>query len=304
MGSQLASAIYSGRIRHRRFTPKQHAFEYDVFMMYLDTQEIETVFSLSPWWSLSHFAPVQYKRSDFHIDLKHTSTKKLLSVDESVRNTVESVSGIRPDGPIRMLVNLRYWGFNMNPLSTYYCFDSAGEKVTAILAEVNNTPWNERHAYVLTGNNFANKQNIRFQKKFHVSPFNPIDMDYHWQSSTPDKTLALHLENWQGHEKVMDATLTLKREAISPSSLNKILIRFPWMTVKVVSAIYWQAIKLWWKGVPIFDHVKIMNANETETLKVDALNINAEDKAQACKYKNNGNNCNDSRRNDSRGNVA
>lgn len=265
MGLQLASAIYSGRIRHRRFTPRQHAFEYDVFMMYLDISEIETVFSLSRWWSLTRFAPVQFKRSDFHIDANNHSKKQLPTIDESVRNTIESASGTRPEGPIRMLVNLRYWGFNMNPLSTYYCFDRAGENLIAILAEVNNTPWNERHAYVLTGKDFTNKQSIRFQKKFHVSPFNPLDMEYRWQSTMPDKTLALHLENWNHNEKVMDATLTLKREDISASALNKILIRFPWMTVKVISAIYWQALKLWWKGSPIFDHVRLPNP-EQETL--------------------------------------
>ncbi|MET0355663.1 MAG: DUF1365 domain-containing protein [Cellvibrio sp.] len=256
MVQQFASAIYSGKVRHRRFSPKQHAFEYNVFMMYLDTSEIEKIFSLSPWWSLSHFSPVQYKRSDFHIDQKNLHNKNLPSVDESIRNTVESATDKRPTGPIRMLVNLRYWGFNMNPLSTYYCFDDAGEKIIAILAEVHNTPWNERHAYVLTGEDFSNKQHISFHKEFHVSPFNPIEMDYHWHSSTPGKTLALHLENWQGQQKIMDATMTLAHESITPSSLNKILIRFPWMTVKIIMAIYWQALKLWWKRVPIFDHAK------------------------------------------------
>jgi DUF1365 family protein len=254
METQFASAIYTGTVRHRRFSPKQHAFEYDVFMVYLDTREIETIFSLSKFWSLKKFAPVQFKRSDFHIDKKHIGKNNLPDIDESVRNSLQEKLGVRPTGPIRMLVNLRYWGFNMNPISTYYCFDESGENVIAILAEVHNTPWNERHAYVLTGDNFAKKQKINFAKEFHVSPFNPIAMDYRWHSTTPNETLALHLENWQDDAKVMDATMTLAREAITARSMNKILIRFPWMTVKVVSAIYWQAVKLWWKGVPIFNH--------------------------------------------------
>jgi len=267
MATQFASAIYSGKVRHRRFLPKQHSFEYDVFMMYLDTNEIETIFSLSKFWSLTKLAPVQFKRSDFHIDKTSTTTKNLPCIEDSVRNTIESAIGHRPTGPIRMLVNLRYWGFNMNPLSTYYCFDDAGEKIIAILAEVNNTPWNERHAYVLTGNDFSNKQQIRFQKKFHVSPFNPIEMDYHWYSTTPDQTLVLHLENWQDDAKVMDATMILAREAITAASINKILIRFPLMTVKVIAAIYWQALKIWCKGVPIFSHRKPVQ-NEIQTAKI------------------------------------
>lgn len=260
MNALLSSAIYTGTVRHRRFSPKQHAFEYQVFMMYLDTREIEQVFSLSPFWSLTHFAPAQFKRSDFHITNENLNTqeKNLPSIDESVRSSVESAAGIKLTGPIRMLANLRYWGFNMNPISTYYCFDDSGENLVAILAEVHNTPWNERHAYVLTNDQFTKKQHISFKKQFHVSPFNPIHMDYRWISTNPSETLALHLENWQSDKKIMDATMTLVREEISASSLNKILIRFPWMTVKVISAIYWQALKLWWKGVPVFNHSPTM----------------------------------------------
>ncbi len=261
MSPSFASAIYTGKVRHKRFSPKQHEFEYDVFMMYLDTREIAEVFSLSKFWSLNHFAPAQFKRTDFHINKRHIDKNQLAqnplpSVDESVRNTVASTLGKRPTGPIRMLVNLRYWGINMNPISTYYCFDDSGEKLIAILAEVHNTPWNERHAYVLTGEDFAHKQHVNFPKAFHVSPFNPIAMDYRWHSTTPNQTLALHLENWQDNQKIMDATMTLAREEINPHALNKILIRFPCMTVKVVAAIYWQAVKLWWKGIPIFNHPK------------------------------------------------
>lgn len=264
----FASAIYTGKVRHRRFSPKQHAFEYDVFMMYLDTREIAEVFSLSKFWSLKHFAPAQFKRTDFHIDQHHLTQHKLPSIDESVRNTLASTLGERPTGPIRMLVNLRYWGINMNPISTYYCFDDSGENLIAILAEVHNTPWNERHAYVLTGEDFAQKQHVNFPKVFHVSPFNPIAMDYRWHSTTPNQTLALHLENWQDNHKIMDATMTLAREDISTRALHKILIRFPWMTVKVISAIYWQALKLWWKGVPIFNHPNFNHP--TSTIKTTA----------------------------------
>lgn len=255
MSAELASAIYSGKVRHRRFSPKHHAFEYDVFMMYLDLDEIEAVFSKSPFWSLKRFSPVQFKRTDFHINGTHTNTdkKNLPNIDKAVRDTVEQRTGTRPTGPIRMLVNLRYWGVNMNPLSAYYCFDNA-ENLVAILAEVHNTPWNERYAYVLTGEEFSRKQQVDFSKEFHVSPFNPLAMNYHWHSTTPDKTLAVHLENWQDDKKIMDATMTLKREVLNKKSMNLILIRFPWMTVKIISAIYWQAMQLWWKGLPIYDH--------------------------------------------------
>lgn len=233
-------------------------------MLYLDTQEIDTLCAHSPLWSNKHFAPVQFKRADFHIDtatlhgLENAKTlpEKLPSIDTSIRATLLKDAGIHHTGPIRMLVNLRYWGVNMNPICTYYCFDRDGENVVAILAEVHNTPWGERHAYVLSAGDFSKKQRIDFNKKLHVSPFNPMDMQYQWHSTTPGQQLTIHLENWQDQEKVMDATLVLKREPLNSTSMNKILIRFPWMTVKVIAAIYWQALKLVFKRVPIISHPK------------------------------------------------
>lgn len=260
MKSGFESAIYTGQVRHRRFSPKANAFNYRVFMMYLDTRELDEVFALSPFWSTRRWAPVRFAREDFHMSNVPGQEKgKDLSVDEAVRTTILTHTGITLTGPIRMLVNLRYWGFNMNPLSTYYCFDDSGTQVLAILAEVHNTPWNERHSYVLTGEDFSKKQQTGFSKQFHVSPFNPITMDYRWYSTTPAQLLTIHLENWQTDKKIMDATLMLEREPITARSLNTILIRFPWMTVKVITAIYWQALKLWYKGVPLFDHPASQN---------------------------------------------
>jgi uncharacterized protein len=249
MALELASAIYEGTLRHRRFLPKKHEFSYPVFMVYLDLAELDTIFSLSPFWSFKRWAPVRYKRSDFHQSETHAT-----SLDTAVRDTVENKTGQRPEGPIRMLVNLRYWGYITNPLSTYYCFEETGKHLVAILAEVHNTPWNESHAYVLTGESFEKKQDCVFDKVFHVSPFNPMSMSYHWQSTTPDKTLAIHLENWETNAKVMDATLGLNRRLLDANNMNRILIRFPWITVKVITAIYWQALQLWLKKLPIFNH--------------------------------------------------
>lgn len=258
MDKQFASALYTGMVRHRRFSPKQHAFQYKVMMVYLDTREIDELFSLSPLWSTKRWAPVCFKREDFHIS-DDTVSGQLPSVDNAVRATVYARTGITLKGPIRMLVNLRYWGVNMNPLSTYYCFDETGTELVAILAEVHNTPWNERHSYVLAGESRKQKQEYQFDKAFHVSPFNPMNMQYRWFSTNPTETLLIHLENWQDDKKIMDATLTLEKEPFSVRSMNNILIRFPWMTVKVIAAIYWQALLLWSKGVSIFNHPKLNN---------------------------------------------
>ncbi len=256
----MKSAIYSGLVSHRRFSPRKHAFQYRVFMVYLNLREIDDFLSLSRWWSRSRWGIARFRREDFHGDPE-------IDLDESVRRTIEEKVGERPLGDIFMLANFRYFGFNMNPIVNYYCFDKTGGGLQYIVTEVNNTPWNEKHAYVipcdahLESNGEGNgdgrnrdrnnvRQDVVFDKGFTVSPFNHLNMTYRWKSTTPDDRLALHIDSMQGKEKITDATLRLHREEVTSASLNRILIRFPFMTIKVILAIYWQALRLALKGVP------------------------------------------------------
>ena len=243
----LHSAIYSGWVQHRRLAPREHCFRYRVFMMYLDLAELEQVLALSPLWSRSRWVPVRFRREDFFGD-------PALPLDEAVRQRVAEEGGERPAGPIRMLANWRYFGYNMNPISTYYCFDETGTSVRWILLDVHNTPWKERHSYLLDCRHESAVQRASFTKDFHVSPFMPMEQHYVWRSVTPGARLSIYLKTMQESQRVFDATLSLKREPISSNGLNRILIRYPMMTVKVITAIYWQALKLWLKRVPIFNH--------------------------------------------------
>ena len=265
MNDQLASRVYEGWVRHRRYLPRQHVFKYKVFMMYLDLSEIDAVVNLSRFWTRNKLGLARFSRKDFMGD-------PATPLDNCVRDLVEAKLGFRPSGPIRVLANLRYFGYCTNPLTTYYCFDLTGERLEAIVAEVTNTPWNERHAYVLHVDS-SDKFRCSFKKQFHVSPFNPIAMEYRWFSNVPAEHLSIHLENWQsaspalsggqeqvlaiGKEKVMDATIQLTASEISGKKLNRLLIAYPLMTVKVISAIYWQALKLALKRVPFYSHPNV-----------------------------------------------
>ncbi|GAA5524481.1 hypothetical protein Maes01_01038 [Microbulbifer aestuariivivens] len=254
----MESAIYSGLVRHRRFSPREHQFQYHVFMMYLDLAELEQVVSKSRFWSAGKWAPARFCREDFMGD-------PAVPLDEAVRSRIAEVGGERPLGPIRLLANWRYFGYNMNPISTYYCFDSKGEEVRWILLDVHNTPWNERHTYVLDCREMNGVQKAAFSKDFHVSPFMPMDQVYRWRSVTPGERLTVHLQNFDKKQCVFDATMSLTRQEISTANLNKILIRYPLMTVKVIIAIYWQAFRLWLKRVPIFTHqVAVVRADAGE----------------------------------------
>ena len=243
---ELASAIYEGNIRHQRLAPKSHQFNYRVFMMYLDLDEIDEVLSMSRWWSKNRLAAAQFRRSDFIGPESQT-------IKMAVQQCIFDASGETIDGPVRLLCNLRYFGFIINPISCYYCFDQH-EKLRYIVAEVTNTPWQERVQYVIPCASTSQFQKHQFSKKMHVSPFMPMQMSYHWKSKTPGPTLRIHLENWDANSQVFNATLSLDRKALSSNALNSILLRFPLMTMKIMLAIHWQALRLFLKRLPIIKH--------------------------------------------------
>jgi DUF1365 family protein len=246
----LKSGIYSGLLRHRRMRPVPHHFSYRLFMMYLDLDELPEVFRGRWFWSVRRPALARFRREDHFGDPGQP-------LDESVRELVERETGSAPEGPIRMLTHLRYFGHVFNPVSFYYCFDRNDQFVETIVAEVNNTPWGERHCYVLPQSmNRGSGSHARYHpdKVFHVSPFMEMDVDYDWRFNQPGERLTVHMENARQGEKVFDATLNLARREISAGSLARVLVLFPMVTVKVVAGIYWQALRLWLKSVPVHDH--------------------------------------------------
>ena len=242
----MHSAIYQGFLRHRRFQPRAHRFSYRVFMMYLDLDELDEVLAASPFWSEQSWYPARFQRSDFFGDPS-------VALKQAVVDRIFEETGYRHEGSVRMLANLRYFGFNMNPITCYYCHDRQGQ-LRYILVEVTNTPWKERQAYVLDCDPQRRFQRIQFDKKMHVSPFNPMDMKYRWCSNQPGKILSLNLETECSGEVHMDATLALKRREIDASSMASVLMQYPWMTASVGCSIYWQALKLWLKRNPFYDH--------------------------------------------------
>ena len=250
----MKSCIYTGQVRHRRFKPAQHEFQYRLFMMYVDLKEVQGLFSKRLFWSVDKFSLAWFRRKDHH-------GKKGVKLDESIRQLVQKETGDRPRGPIRLLTHFRYFGFCFNPVSFYYCFDEEDSHVETIVAEVNNTPWNEQHCYVLTNRkNEGNCRNKRykFSKDFHVSPFMEMNINYDWRFLEPGEQLNVHMENHQnysdGNNKVFDATLVMKRKPITTFNLAKILIQFPFMTGKVIAGIYYQAFRLWLKKIPFHTH--------------------------------------------------
>lgn len=244
----MQSAIYEGTIRHRRVAERAHEFRHRIAMAFLDLDELGEV--VGGRLIRSGPGPVRFRRSDYLGDPNTPLT-------DAVRLLVAERLGAAPQGPVRVLTHLRSFGHCFNPVSLYYCFASGGKRLEAIVAEVTNTPWGERHAYVLPcglngpGSTMAGGS---FKKVLHVSPFLGMDQLYVWRAVPPGQTLWVHIQNIEAGRRVFEATLSLHRRPLDRRTLASITVRYPAATVGTVGLIYWHASVLKLKGVSVKPH--------------------------------------------------
>jgi DUF1365 family protein len=243
-----ASCIYEGWVRHRRHGTTQHQLRAELFMLYLDLGELPALFDGYRLASARGRALAEFRRADYLGDPRRP-------LQEEVLDLVQRRTGERPAGPVRLLTGLRCFGHSFNPVSFYYCFDALGARVRAIVAEVTNTPWGERHAYVLSPDDERPASSIMcgcFEKEFHVSPFMGMDHTYAWRLTAPGERLIVHIDSEQDERIVFDATLSLRRRELTPAQLRIMLLRHPLLSLRIVAGIYANGLRLWLRGVRHF----------------------------------------------------
>lgn len=239
-------AIYLGTLRHRRFHPMHHEFTYPIFMVCLDIDRVAEMMSISPFTSYNRWNWASYFDED-HFGNPALSLRECLTSDGQAHKAAPL------EGKIFLLTHLRYLGYNFNPVSFFFCENSPGA-TTAIVAEVNNT-FGETHNYWLTGcEGNSNSLQYQFQKELHVSPFMQMNQQYDWTFASSGDSLIIQTNSFENGKHIFDATLRLEPREWNRNNLHAVLRRYPWMTLKVVSAIHWQAVQLWWKKVPVAQH--------------------------------------------------
>lgn len=251
----MESRIYTGHIGHQRLTPVSNAFRYSLFLLYLDLAELESCFAGRWFWSVERANWACFRRSDHF----RPSTKPL---DQVVRDEVQRQLGFRPNGAVRLLTHLRYFGYCFNPISIYYCFGDDGRNLEAILIEIHNTPWGEEYLRAFDTRSGADESkwyNYKLGKEFHVSPFMPMEMDYDWRFTAPGEQLAVRMISLRQGAEIFSASLKLQKHELNGIGLAAALLRWPFMTAKAIAGIYWQALRLKLKGVPFYSHPETLD---------------------------------------------
>lgn len=241
MRNSLGAGIYTGRVRHRRYSPVAHAFEYTMFMAYLDVDRLPEMMSASSLSGYEKGALLSYREADHFGDPSRPLRERLAG--DAAANGL-----LLPDGPVYLLTHLRYAGYCFNPISFYYCYERGAGEPALVMAEVKST-FGESHNYWLSG-----LRADGVAKQMHVSPFNTMDNEYGFRLTAPGENLVAHIDTFRAGERFFDATLTMDWSPWTAGNLRRAALKFPLMTLKVISAIHWEAAQLFFKRLPFVPH--------------------------------------------------
>jgi len=244
----LLEGIYRGSVTHRRHVPHAHQFTYPLAMVMLDLDTLQTQFNKSSLWSVERFNLISFYRRDY-------LQSPITDLKSAVQNLIYERCGKQFEGQVNILTHPRYLGFIFNPVTFYFCVD-AEQQIQFIVAEINNTPWNERYAYVFDIPPTAEVQELTFDfdKQFHVSPFMPMQIHNHWRFKLTPDSVNIRMVLTQEDVRHFDVSMQVNAASFTAKSMRALPIQFPLQTLAVVFRIYWQALRLWGKKTPFFSH--------------------------------------------------
>lgn len=269
----MHSCLYAGSVAHVRREPVMHRFRYGVAYAYIDLDEAAEALRASWLTRGRRCAPLAFRCGDHPMSGGVDSTPAQLA--ESVRDEVALAGAMRPAGPVRLLTQFRHLGVYFSPLNLFFCYAPDGRRVDAVVAEVSNTPWNERRRYVLNARRAVNAEGgappcssvngssvndsdamrFRHRKDFHVSPFMGMAADYTWRMTAPGDRLNVSIRCREAGRKPFDAVMTLGRRPWNAWGIASVALRFPLANMQILAAIYWQAFRLWTKRCPYVPHL-------------------------------------------------
>ena len=233
------NCIYKGEVYHARHTPFIHDYKYKVFGFFIDIDDLPELdktlkyFSLNTW----NITSLNYKDHG-----RRDGTNIRPWIEKAGREKNIDLSTAR----IYMLAFPRLWGYVFNPITIYYCYTPQGDLI-AMLYQVKNT-FGEQHGYLLPFDKSSQNIKQKTQKVFHVSPFIHMDCEYHFRLKPPDETLNFAIHQFRRGEKMLTATWTGQKKPLSDKQILKTALTMPLMTLKVITSIHWQALRLWLKG--------------------------------------------------------
>ena len=241
----IRSSLYVGSVMHRRLQPRMHRFRYKAFWFLLDVDELSELSSKLRWFSYNRANIFSFYDSD-HGDGTRTSLRP--QVELKLNEAGIDFHG----GRISLLCMPRTIGYCFNPISIFFCY-STDTALAAVIYQVHNT-FGERHSYVIQVSKQDATLHQRCQKLFYVSPFLDMGMRYDFRITGPDSRIAVGICASSSQKTVLNAVLTGARKNLTDRNLIWVFLKIPAITIKVIVAIYWEALRLWAKGIGLRKH--------------------------------------------------
>lgn len=242
-----SSALYLGAVVHQRFRPKPHRLQYRLAQFLIDLDEVEALTRQTRLFSRNRFNLFAFHDRDY-------GDRTGRSLREQVEDLLRAGGMACDGGPIRILTMPRILGHIFNPITTWFCHGRDG-RLIATLYEVTNT-FKERHFYVIPAEADAHgvvRQSC--EKALYVSPFMDMGMRYDFALKPPAASVSLVVTAHDAEGKMIVASFSGKRQALTDGALLRLALGLPMMTVRVVAAIHWEALKLWAKGIGVHRHI-------------------------------------------------